>query len=126
MIDLTQGYHGHLRSLPSFTGIAEVLSIAVFGWYGMTCLLSDRMVGEFERFRLAPFRVLTGTLQVAASVGMIAGQFYRPLLLLCAGGLATMMLLAVITRIVIKDPLYAAIPALALFGINLFIFAAAW
>ncbi len=107
------------------TVIAKVLSIALFGWYGMSCLLSARMVGEFERYRLARFRVLTGTLQVAASLGTIAGQFYPPILLCSAGGLATMMFLAVATRIRIRDPLYAAIPALVLCVLNLFIFAAA-
>ncbi len=107
------------------TVVAKVLSIAVFAGYGMSCLLSKRMVGEFDRYRLARFRVLTGTLQVAASLGMMAGEFYRPVLLVAAGGLATMMFLAVVTRIRIKDPLSAALPALALCALNLFIVVAA-
>ena len=79
----------------------------------MSCLFAQKMVREFERFRLARFRVLTGTLQVTACLAIVLGHFYRPILLLSAGGLATMMFLAVITRIRIQDPPYSAIPALA-------------
>ena len=104
--------------------IAQDVSIALFTSYGMSCFLSKRMVAEFERYRLGRFRVLTGTLQVAASLGLIVGHFFRPILLFSAGGLATMMFLAVITRFRIRDPLYAAIPAFALFLLNLFIVAA--
>lgn len=111
--------------LSVITLIAQGISIVLFAWYGMGCLLSEHMVQEFERYRLARFRVLTGMLQVAASVGLVVGHFYRPILLLSAGGLATMMLLGVITRIRIRDPLYAAIPAFALCVLNAFIFAAA-
>lgn len=105
--------------------IAQGISIAVFVWYGMSCFLSERMVAEFERYRLARFRVLTGVLQVAGSLGLIVGHFSRPILLFSAGGLATMMFLAVITRVRIRDPLYAAIPAFTLFALNLFIVATA-
>jgi len=104
---------------------AQGISIILFTWYGLSCLLARGMVVEFERFRLARFRVLTGMLQVAASLGIVVGHFYRPILLFSAGGLATMMLLAVITRFRIQDPFYAAIPAFALCLLNLFIVAAA-
>lgn len=104
------------------TTIAVGISSASFAWYGLSCLVSRKMVPEFERYRLGRVRLLTGSLQVAASVGLALGYlFSRPLLLVSAGGLATMMLLAVIVRLRIRDPLYAAIPALALFCINLFI-----
>ncbi len=105
---------------------AQTISSFVFAWYGLNALTSENMVAEFERYRLARFRVLTGTLQVAASVGIIVGHFYRPILLISAGGLATMMFLGVLTRIRIKDPLPAALPALALCVLNIFIFAAAF
>ena len=76
------------------------------------------MVVEFERYCLARFRVFTGTLQVAGSLGLVVGHFYRAILLLSAGGLATIMFLAVITRVKIRDPLYAAIPALLFFALT--------
>jgi hypothetical protein len=59
---------------------------------------------------------------VAASLGLLLGLFYRPLLLLSSGGLALMMFLAVVTRFRIKDPLLAAVPALVLCLLNAFIF----
>ena len=106
-------------------GIAQGISILSFVWYGLSCFVSAAMVAEFERYRLARFRSLTGILQVAGSIGLFAGYFSRPLLLLSAGGLATMMLLGVIVRLRIRDPLAAAIPAAAFLALNLFIVAAA-
>ena len=103
------------------TTVALAMSSASFAFYGMSCLVSDQMVPEFERYQLGKFRTITGVLQVAASVGLIAGYFYRPLLLVSATGLATMMFLAVLVRLRIRDPLYMAIPALVLGGINVFL-----
>ena len=103
------------------TTVALVISSASFAWYGMSCLVSEQMVPEFERYRLGRFRMIIGMLQVAASVGLIAGSFYGPLLLVSAGGLATMMFLAVLVRLNIRDPLYMAVPALVLGCINVFI-----
>lgn len=105
--------------------IAQDVSIALFAWYGMSCFLSKTMVAEFDRYGLARFRVLTGMLQLAGSLGLVMGHFHRAILLFSAGGLATMMFLGVMTRVRIQDPLYAAIPAFALFALNLFIVAAA-
>ncbi len=109
----------------AMNGIAEAVSALLFAGYGLHTLLSDRMVSEFERFGLSRFRVITGVLQVTGSLGMILGHFHRPLLLISAGGLAAMMLLGIITRVRIKDPLYAALPAFALGVLNLFIFLSA-
>jgi hypothetical protein len=101
--------------------LARDISTAIFAWYGMSCFLSEKMIAEFDRYRLPRFRVFTGLLQVAGSLGLVVGHFFRPILLLSAGGLATMMFLALITRFRIRDPLYAAIPAFLLFALNLFI-----
>ena len=106
--------------------LAQTISATLFASYGLYALFSERMVAEFKRYGLAPFRVLTGGLQLAASLGIIVGHFYRPLLLISAGGLTVMMFLAVITRVRIKDPLSAALPAFALGVLNCFIFATAF
>ncbi len=105
--------------------IAQSISAILFGFYGLYALFSESMVREFARYGLARFRVLTGVLQVAGSVGIVIGHFYSPLLLLSAGGLTAMMILGVITRVRIKDPLSAAIPAFSLAVLNFFIFATA-
>lgn len=103
--------------------IAQTISAVLFAGYGLYALLSESMISEFKRYGLNRFRVLTGLLQLAGSLGIVAGQFYRPLLLISAGGLTAMMFLAVFTRLKIKDPLYAALPAFTLGALNLYIFA---
>ena len=105
--------------------IAQVCSIAFFAWYGLTCFFSKKMIAEFTRYRVPQLRILTGSLQLAASLGLATGFVYRPALLLSSGGLAAMMFVAVITRFNIRDPLYLTIPAFSLFLLNLYIFIAA-
>lgn len=99
--------------------IAQGISIVAFAWYGTYSLLSRKMVAEFERYGMARLRVLTGTIQILGSLGLLAGFFFRPLLVLSAGGFAVMMLAAVLVRIRIRDPISAMVPAFALLCINL-------
>ncbi len=83
------------------------------------------MVAEFRRYQLPHLRMLTGTLQLAGSLGIIVGHFRRPVLVFSAAGLAAMMFIALITRFRLRDPFYLAIPALCLYVLNLFIFGTA-
>ena len=99
--------------------LAQGVSIAAFAVYGTIALCSRDMVAEFERYRLARQRVPTATLQIAGSIGLLAGYWYHPLLLLSAGGFALMMLLAVLVRIRIRDPIQAMVPAFVLLCLNL-------
>lgn len=102
--------------------LAEGVSAAAFGWYGLTCFFSKAMVAEFERWRLPALRVLTGTLQIAASAGLILGHFFsKPAVVVSAGGLAVMMFCALLARVRIRDDPYAALPAFSLMVLNLFI-----
>lgn len=101
--------------------LAQGLSIVAFAWYGTSALLSGGMVAEFERYGLARLRVLTATLQIAGSLGLLVGHFYRPLLLLSAGGFTAMMLLALFVRMRIRDPIHAMVPAFILLCLNLFL-----
>jgi uncharacterized membrane protein YphA (DoxX/SURF4 family) len=115
---------GQLQMLPIMM-MAQVLSMVLFIWYGITCLFSERMVSEFTRYHLPHLRVLTGTLQLAGGLGIMVGHFYRPILLLSAGGLAAMMFIALLTRFRVRDPLHLAIPSFCLCILNIFIFATA-
>ncbi len=108
-----------------FAAIAQAISIASFAWYGISCFASARMAAEFERYRLARLRPLTGALQLAGSLGLLAGYLSRPLLVMSAGGLAAMMLVGVGVRLRIHDPWTATMPALAFMLLNLFIVLAA-
>ena len=107
-----------------YAEVAQGISIVAFAWYGLGCFFSQEMVVEFERYRVPNLRTLTGMLQIAGSLGLLAGYFYLPLLRLSAAGFALMMFLAVVTRLRIRDPLYAAIPAFSLFALNAFILVA--
>ena len=79
------------------------------------------MVAEFDRYGMARLRVLTATIQILGSLGLLAGFFYRPLIVLSAGGFAVMMLIAVLVRIRIRDTISAMVPAFVLLCLNLFI-----
>lgn len=99
--------------------LVQCLTIAAFASYGATALLSERMVAEFERYGFARLRVPTAMLQIAGSLGLLAGFFYRPLLLLSAGGFAVMMLFAVLVRIKIRDPVHEIVPAFVLLCLDI-------
>lgn len=117
-------YNG-LSAMKLIPEIAQVISAILFVGYGFSCFFSHTMIAEFDRYRLRHQRALTGVLQIAGGIGLIAGHFSRPILLLSAGGLTAMMFLAVLTRFKIRDPLYAALPAFSLFALNLYIVVAA-
>lgn len=101
--------------------IAQGLSIVAFAAYGTSALVSDRMAAEFQRYGLARLRVLTATLQIGGSAAQLVGYFFHPLLLLSAGGFAAMMLLALVVRVRVRDPISAMVPAFALMCLNLFV-----
>lgn len=103
------------------SALAQALSILAFGCYGALTLLSGDMVAEFERYGLGRLRVFTATLQILGSLGLLAGYYSSPLLLLSAGGFTAMMLLALLVRVRIRDPLVAMIPAFVLMCLNLFL-----
>ena len=80
--------------------------------YGFSCLASERMAREFERFGLAKFRRLTGALQLLGGAGLIVG-FQLPVVgAIAAGGLALQMLLGFGVRLKIRDRLVLCLPAL--------------
>ena len=47
----------------------KLLSLVLFLYYGLRCLVSDAMASEFERFGLARFRRFTGVLETLAHWG---------------------------------------------------------
>lgn len=77
---------------------------------------------EFMRFGLPKLRVVTGTLQIAAGLGLFLGYAYPVCALLASAGLSLMMIVALGVRLKIKDPVSGFLQALACFLLNLFIF----
>jgi hypothetical protein len=104
---------------------AIVLSVALFLHYGVSCLSSSGMVSDFERFGLSRYRKLTGSLEVVGALGLLAGYFYSPFVVVAAAGLALLMALGIAVRIRIRDSLVDMLPAITLLLVNLFILFAA-
>lgn len=105
--------------------ISRAASMVLFFFYGLSCLFSRHMVAEFERYRLGHLRRLTGALEIAGALGLLGGYFEPRLLVAASLGLAVLMLLGIATRVRIRDPLRAMLPAAVLFVLNVFVFAVA-
>ena len=103
-------------SVPDFL---IALSAAAFLFYGLACLFSPKLVAEFERYRLARFRPLVGSLEVAGALGLVAGWWFPPLQTAAAAGLSLLMLCGLWARWRIRDPWLAMLPALVLAVVNL-------
>ena len=104
--------------MPAPTDILVAVSSAAFLFYGLACLFSSKLVAEFERYRLARWRVLVGGLEVAGALGLIIGWWLPPLQTAAAAGLFLLMLCGLWARWRIRDPWYATLPALVLAVIN--------
>jgi hypothetical protein len=107
-------------------GTAIVVSAGLFLSYGLLCLFSDGMRAEFERFGLARYRRLTGSLEVLGGVGLLVGFLVPVILVVSSTGLVLLMLLGVFARVRVRDPLLEILPAAALMAVNLFILLQAW
>ena len=101
--------------------IARALSAVAFLFYGIACMVSSHMRVEFERYGLARFRNLVGSLECLGALGLLVGHFYRPVLVLAAAGLTLTMLMGIVTRIRIRDSLAQTLPAIALLLLNAFV-----
>lgn len=101
--------------------VCRVASIVAFLFYGLACLFTGRMVAEFERFGLARMRTLTGALEVLGALGLLAGFFVPPLVIVSSGGLALLMLLGVGVRVRVRDSLLEMLPAIVLLVANGFV-----
>jgi DoxX-like family len=104
--------------VPTFPVFLEAFSIAAFLFYGSACLLSPKLIAEFERYRLARWRRLVGWLEVAGALGLLAGQLFPPLKVAAASGLFLLMMCGLWARWRVRDPWYALLPALILGLVN--------
>ena len=89
-----------------------------FLFFGTSCLFSQKMRKEFDRYGLAGFRKPVGALQLAGAIGQIAGFWIIWLGGLASLGLAVIMFAGVAVRIVIKDDWLEIVPALSLALLN--------
>lgn len=106
--------------------VSKALSIVAFLIYGLACLRTEALNEEFKRYGLEHLRKLTGGLEVAGALGLTAGYWIPVLDLAASAGLVALMFMAVLTRIRIRDPLVATLPALVLLLINAYILGCAF
>ena len=102
--------------------LAIGVSAILFSYYGFVCVVGERMAVEFERFGLPQFRVLTGALELLGAAGLVAGYVVPVLTVAASGGLAALMVLGVLVRLRVRDPLVAMLPAIGLLFLNAWIF----
>lgn len=106
--------------------VLKVVSIVAFLYYGLSVLFANAMEREFERYGMVRFRKLTGGLELAGSLGLIAGYFIPSLTIAASGGLSMLMALGVATRLRSGDSATEALQAVCMLLINVFILVFAW
>jgi hypothetical protein len=96
-----------------------LLTVIAFLVYGLCCIFSGHMVVEFERYRLARFRMLTGYLQILGAIGLLVGFLLSPAAgLMAALGLSLQMLLGFGVRLLIRDSFLQCLPSFGFMLIN--------
>ena len=105
--------------MPAPIDILTAISAVAFLFYGLACLFSAKLVAEFERYGLARWRVVVGSLEVAGALGLIAGWWFPLLQTAAAAGLFALMICGLWARWRIRDPWYAMLPAFVLAVVNL-------
>lgn len=101
--------------------IAIYLSSLSFFIYFISYFISPFMKSEFKRLDLERIGLLTITLELLGSIGLIVGLLYQPILILSSGGLALMMFIAILFRLKLKDTLWVSLPALFYMILNTYI-----
>lgn len=98
--------------------IFSLISASLFFLYGLQCVFSQKMVAEFNRYRLGKFRKLVGVLEIMGAFGQLVGFWIPGVLILASGGLALLMICGVWARLRIRDPWFSFLPAILLGLIN--------
>ena len=80
------------------------------------------MKSEFKRWGISKFRLIVGFAQLTGGFGLILGYYFPIMTLLSSFGLAVLMLLGFILRIMVNDGVLKSLPSLFYFLINVFIF----
>ena len=80
------------------------------------------MEEEFKRFGLPNISLFIAVSQLSGSIGLIFGLFHPIILIFSSAGLTTIMLIACLVRIRVKDTLLESLPALFYLILNTIIF----
>ncbi len=93
-------------------------SAMVFTYFGSVILFGRPPRGDFERYGMARFRVLVGSMQILGAVGVVVGLVVAPVGAAAAAGLTLMMLLGLATRWRLHDAPRLMVPAGTLAVLN--------
>lgn len=102
--------------------VSIYISSLSFFFYFISYFLSPFMENEFKRLNLEKIGLLTITLELLASLGLLIGIKYNPVLLISSGGLFLLMFTAILFRMKSKDNLQTSLPAIFYMILNLYIF----
>ncbi len=98
-------------------GLSLFSAVAFLG-YGIVCVSSTSMVGDFRRFGLENLRILTGVLEIVGGAGLLVGIKWLPAQAMAAGGLSLLMLIAFCIRVHMRDRFIEALPSFLLAALN--------
>ncbi len=98
--------------------VAALVSGLSFLYYGFRVLFQDAAKGEFERYGMPDVRHVVGLLEVLGGTAVILGLAFAPLGAFAAVGLTTLMVLGLIVRVRIHDPVRLMVPAALLGALN--------
>ncbi|WP_445381297.1 DoxX family protein [Robiginitalea sp. IMCC43444] len=101
--------------------LLQLFAALSFCYFGISCLVAEYMVVEFERYGLKNFRKINGVLQLLGSLFLFLGFFQAIFTVIGAFGLALLMLAGFIVRLKIKDGFIKSSPAFIFMVINLII-----
>jgi hypothetical protein len=102
--------------------ICIFISSLSFISYTLYYFISPKMKKEFYRFGLEKLSLLIISLQFLGALGLIAGFYFKSILILASLGLATLMFFGVMVRIKLKDSIWISLPALFFMALNTYIF----
>ncbi|MGJ8649465.1 MAG: DoxX family protein [Opitutaceae bacterium] len=85
-------------------------ALSFFG-YGWSCLFTNHMVAEFERYHLSNFRRLTGIVQLIGAAGLATGILLPWVGGLAAAGISLQMACGLGVRVRIGDSWLQCLPA---------------
>lgn len=106
------------RKLGRLNRTLILFSALSFLAYGTGCFTSRYLASEFVRYGFSRQRLLIGVLQISGAAALLAGMRLPLLGKAGAGGLALMMLVAILVRIRIRDGFLRTVPAILYFLVN--------
>ena len=91
--------------------LTQLFCALSFLGYGISCLTSQHMIAEFQRYGIPQFCKLTGQLQILAAIGLLLGYWQAWIGATAAAGIALQMACGLALRIRIGDTWIKCLPA---------------